>query len=87
MHRQERDNAVEFLKTLPESITSTVHNYMLEEVRKYFFIGGMPESVKSFVKSSKYQESFDIQNELIETFRENFAKYAPYRKAYSNEIQ
>jgi predicted AAA+ superfamily ATPase len=72
-----KDIAVNFLKTDNENISSTLHSLLLDDVRKYFFIGGMPECVKIFAEKGKYQPVFDVQSHLIETFREDFSKYAP----------
>ena len=75
---QSKDQAVELLNNPAQSISQPVHRYLLEELRKYFFIGGMPESIKTFVESGSFQKAFEVQTGLIETFREDFSKYAPY---------
>ncbi len=72
-----KEQAVNLLKDENRNITSAVHSVLLEDVRKYFFVGGMPESVKTFVETGKFQPVFDVQTQLIETFREDFSKYAP----------
>ena len=51
---------------------------MLSELRTYFFIGGMPESIKVFIESGSISDSFDVHKELITTFQDDFSKYAPY---------
>ncbi len=57
---------------LPENF----HEIILEELRKYFFIGGMPEAVKTFLKTESYINVFDIQKGLLETYIQDFSKYA-----------
>ncbi len=37
----------------------------------------MPETVKVYLKSKSIYECFDVHKELCETFRQDFAKYAP----------
>jgi len=61
--------------------TDTIHNMLLEELRRYFFIGGMPECVKTFVQTGKIRDVFEVQADLINTFRQDFSKYAPYSDA------
>ncbi len=73
-----KDIAVDFLKSDNENISPTFHSSLLDDVRKYFFVGGMPECVKIFAEKGKYQPVFDIQTHLIETFREDFSKYSPH---------
>ena len=45
-------------------------------LRDYFFTGGMPESVKAFVETGSFIESGEVIQEIIQTFRMDFAKYA-----------
>lgn len=62
----------------PGPVSEAVHDYLIAELRKYFFVGGMPEAVKSYCDSGSLREAFDVQKELIETYRMDFAKYAPH---------
>ena len=61
----------------PEKLSEPVHDMLMEELRNYFFIGGMPETVKVYVKTKSIYECFAVHKELCETFRQDFAKYAP----------
>jgi predicted AAA+ superfamily ATPase len=49
----------------------------LDELKNYFFVGGMPESVKAYVETRSMQEAFATQRDLIDSFRHDFAKYSP----------
>ncbi len=62
----------------PQKPAPAVHKMLLEEVRKYFFVGGMPECVKIFSENGKFQEVFEIQAELITAFRQDFSHYKPF---------
>ena len=73
-----KDRAAELILSPYEKQSENIHQMLLEELRRYFFIGGMPECVKVFAESGRMREAFDIQSDLIRTFREDFAKYAPY---------
>ena len=61
----------------PKAVSESVHEFLCEELRRYFFIGGMPESVLSYVESGSMQEAFEVQAEICETYRMDFAKYRP----------
>jgi predicted AAA+ superfamily ATPase len=61
----------------PKAVSVSVHEFLSEELRRYFFIGGMPESVLSYVESGSMQEAFEVQAEICETYRMDFAKYRP----------
>lgn len=53
------------------------HNELLNLLRSYYFIGGMPEVVNHFAESNDYFEVRDIQKEIIDSYMLDFAKHAP----------
>ncbi|MCD4775436.1 MAG: AAA family ATPase, partial [Candidatus Aegiribacteria sp.] len=69
--------AAESLKH-PGTVDERVQNMLLEELRRYFFIGGMPECVKTFSESGSMLETFRVQSEIIESYRDDFSKYKPH---------
>lgn len=62
----------------PSDLSDNIHNLLLDEIKKYFFIGGMPECVKKYAETKHLIDVFDIQLNLINTFRQDFSKYATY---------
>ncbi len=72
-----RDEAANIVLGRPTTVSPAVHDLLIEEVRKYFFVGGMPESVRAYAESGSLVESFRVQGEIVETYRLDFAKYAP----------
>jgi uncharacterized protein len=60
------------------NFNENIHETFLEQLRLYFFIGGMPECVKTFRDTEKLKKVFQIQRVLIEAYRADFSKYAPY---------
>ena len=51
----------------PEIVSETIHQFLSEELRRYFFIGGMPGSIAAYVETGSMQESFEVQAEICET--------------------
>ncbi len=51
---------------------------VLEEVRRYMFIGGMPECVLAYSRSERMRDALEVQAELVNAFRHDFSKYAPH---------
>ena len=49
-----------------------------DELKKYFIDGGMPECVKNYAESKRLASVLDIQLDLINTFRQDFSKYAAH---------
>lgn len=66
----------------PADISAAVHNHLREELKRYFFIGGMPAAVKAYAETGSLQDSFEIQREIIESYRMDFAKYTPQVDRY-----
>jgi predicted AAA+ superfamily ATPase len=72
-----KEAAAEVVLAPPKKLDDTVHRILLDELRRYFFTGGMPESVSAFVHSGSLRDSFAVQRELAESYRQDFSKYAP----------
>jgi len=73
-----KDKDAELVVSKPEKLPDTIHSMMLDLVKQYMFIGGMPECVKVWSANSSMAEVFEIQYDLVETYRQDFSKYAPY---------
>jgi hypothetical protein len=67
----------ELLTQAPQKLSDTIHRALLEDVRQYMFVGGMPECVQRFAETGKIRDAFAVQVELVNTFRQDFSKYAP----------
>lgn len=72
-----RENLAAFLQEKPKVLSDTVHDVLRQELVRYFMIGGMPEAVQVFVDSRSIRESQTVHRELILSFQNDFAKYAP----------
>ena len=56
-------------------LTPEVHEAGLLELRKFFYIGGMPEAVKQYAESKSLVSIRNIQSQLIQTYEADFPKY------------
>jgi len=59
-----------------EPIPEIAHQRLLDKQREYLFIGGMPESVLTYIQTSSITKSRDVHRSIIQTYRDDFAKYA-----------
>ena len=69
------DSRRPFLKdtiSLPEAL----HLKLMENIRRYFIVGGMPEAVSIWIETHSYIETARIHRELVQAYRQDFAKYA-----------
>lgn len=60
-------------------IDSVVHQRLLELLRVYCFVGGMPEAVQTYADSRRLRDVGVVHNAIIETWREDFPKYVGSR--------
>lgn len=67
---------VELIKKLDWDSLTPFHDQLIELVRMYMYVGGMPEAVSEFVASRDFGEVRRIQNELLESYKKDFSKYA-----------
>jgi predicted AAA+ superfamily ATPase len=59
-----------------EAMPEALHNVALELYQKYFIIGGMPAAVKSFVNTDSFLKVQIIQNNILNEYIADMAKYA-----------
>jgi predicted AAA+ superfamily ATPase len=51
------------------------HRRLLERLRDYLMVGGMPEAVSTYVGSQDVGACCEVQNAILETYRDDFPKY------------
>ena len=61
----------------PASLSEAFHNHLIDLLRQYYYVGGMPEAVNHFVETAKVREVREIQQEIIKSYIMDFAKHAP----------
>ncbi len=81
---------LEFLDNIGESRTRNVietfswdnlpspaiHKHLISLLKKYAIIGGMPAVVSEYLSSSSLEKCSQIQTIIIQTYRDDFGKYA-----------
>lgn len=65
--------------TLERGPSAAVETKIKEALRRYFFVGGMPEAVHAFSLENDLLEVQRIQTGLVETLEADFAKYGQRR--------
>jgi predicted AAA+ superfamily ATPase len=58
-----------------QQIPSAIHNKLLHALRRYFFVGGMPEAVKVFSETKSFLDIKRIHESIIKSFEFDFSKY------------
>ncbi len=54
---------------------STFSSKLIDYLKYYYFVGGMPEVVKSFVENRDFNEVRKIQEEIISSYNSDFSKH------------
>lgn len=66
--------------TLASSNTMLLHQPLLELLRKYLILGGMPAVVEQYVRMQDMMLVQRMQSALLQTYRGDFGKYAKHTK-------
>jgi predicted AAA+ superfamily ATPase len=61
----------------PIPLAEAFHSHLIDMLRRYYFVGGMPEAVKNFAETGNARETREIQEEIIKSYVLDFAKHAP----------
>lgn len=58
-------------------VISTFHEKLVEKLRLYYFIGGMPEAIVNYIENANLKTVRTIQQTIIVGYENDFAKHAP----------
>lgn len=73
----DEEQLVQYLETfsIEKKISLPVHNKLLSLIRLYFFIGGMPESVKVYRQTKNLSEVEKVHESILKSLEFDFGKY------------
>lgn len=68
---------VKFLRNykLAEDIADSTHLQLLNLIREYMIVGGMPEAVLAFSQTKQLDQVYRVQDSIIATYQDDFGKY------------
>jgi len=58
-------------------VSESTHEFLLEQLRIYWLVGGMPECIKVYINTKSLKLAAEVQDEICETYRLDFNKYRP----------
>jgi uncharacterized protein len=61
--------------TPTSGIDAVIHHRLMELLRTYTLVGGMPAVVASWIAHRSFVRTSDIQRDLVQTIHDDFAKY------------
>lgn len=62
-------------KTSSQELLSNLHETYLAHLKNYYFVGGMPEAVKTFAMTGDYDKVRAVQNNIISQYEGDFGKH------------
>ncbi|MFV0346151.1 MAG: ATP-binding protein [Bacteroidales bacterium] len=68
---------LELLKKKDWELIKTFKDRYIGLLRKYYYVGGMPEAVASFVQNEDFDEVRHIQKQILVSYDQDFSKHAP----------
>jgi uncharacterized protein len=72
-----QDALLEIIATKQWLLIQTFHDKLIELLRLYYFIGGMPEAVQTYINTQDLSEVSQIHQQILAGYTNDFAKYAP----------
>lgn len=66
---------------LPEPFPEILHTKLLDQLKIYLFLGGMPEVVQDYINNQDIKSVRIIQNEILEAYKRDFSKYTEKNQA------
>lgn len=62
--------------SLESPFHEVIHEQLIELLKQYLLVGGMPEAVQTFIDTNSILECQRVQSHILETYQADFAKYS-----------
>lgn len=67
----------ELLENQDYQMVNAFKQTFIDALKQYYFVGGMPEAVESFVEEKDFNEVRAIQKRILSAYEQDFSKHAP----------
>jgi hypothetical protein len=71
------NNLADLLSTKDHELINTFSSKYIEWLKKYYYVGGMPEAVQTFIDTDDMNEVRNVQKDLLIYYENDFSKHAP----------
>ncbi len=68
---------VELLEKQDFDMATTFKQEYIDLLKHYYYVGGMPEVVKTFSENKDFNEAREIQQRILDAYEQDFSKHAP----------
>jgi hypothetical protein len=59
------------------ALIKTFKQKLIQLLRQYYYVGGMPEAVNALCHNNDFNEVRNIQNNILQAYEQDFSKHAP----------
>lgn len=74
------EQLVKLLLDCDWNIINTLSEKYIDLIRQYYYVGGMPEAVKTYIEEKGLQAVRKIQKDILAGYRKDFSKHAPKKE-------
>lgn len=68
---------LDYLESSKEHITEVFENKLIEYLKYYYIVGGMPEAVQTWIETRDIEKVEKVQDNILNSYELDFAKHAP----------
>ncbi len=61
--------------TNAEPLPDVMHKKLVDQLRSFYLVGGMPAAVAEWMESRSYLECSRVHNDILDTYQDDFSKY------------
>ena len=72
-----QDRFVDLMDSQDFAMLSNFKSKIADYLRTYYFVGGMPEAVETYVETKDFDEVRAVQNRLLMAYENDLSKHAP----------
>lgn len=72
------NNLYQIIQNKDWKMIELFHDKITILLKQYYFVGGMPEVVTTFVKNQNFEETRKLQKNILLAYEQDFSKHAPY---------
>jgi len=72
------DELLKLTENLDFELIKTFNDKYINLLRKYYYIGGMPEVVANFVQNQDFKQARTLQKNILMSYEQDFSKHIPH---------
>ena len=72
-----KDSMAKLVDELPLTDSIPFHAQMLDLLKTYYIVGGMPEVVKNYLEEGNLLQTRTVQQKILDAYDQDFSKHAP----------